>query len=211
MAVELIPSVLANTTVQLRTRATLAEELGATVHLDVMDGKFVTQKSVSPVALSRRHWRRRLEIHAMVDNPVTLLPLLDALHPQRVYLHVELGSSLLPLIAVLRSRRIEFGLAINPRTNINVLKFYIRYATSILVMSVQPGRYQAPFWSGSIERIRSIRRRWPKVTIAIDGGMNERTLTRAIKAGAKRLIVGSDVMLNPEPHTEWHKLKALTK
>lgn len=211
MAVELIPSVLATTATQLTKRAALAERLGTTIHLDVMDGKFVSKKSVSLTALSRRSWRRRVEIHAMVDDPITIISLLDALHPKRVYLHVELGSAVLPIIAVLRSRHIEFGLAISPRTNLHVLKLYIRYATSVLVMSVQPGRYQAPFWPGAIERIRTLRRRWPKVKVAIDGGMNERTIPRAIRAGVHRIIVGSDVMLHPTPEAEWHKLKSLTK
>lgn len=211
MAVELIPSVLATTADQLRTRVSLAEKLGTTIHLDVMDGKFVTTKSVGSRSLAKVHWKRRVEIHAMVDNPITILTLLEAIRPRRVYLHVELGSALLPFIAVLRSRRIEFGLAINPRTDLHVLKLYIRYATSVLVMSVQPGRYQAPFWPGAFQRIRKIKQRWPKVTIAVDGGMNARTLPRAIRAGAKRVIVGSDVILNPEPGLEWRKLKMMTR
>jgi len=211
MAVELLPAVLATTASQLKIRAALAQKLSSTVHLDVMDGKFVTTKSVGLAALQRQRWHRRVEVHAMIDDPITMFKFLEVVHPRRVYLHVELGSALLPFIALLRSRRIEFGLAINPQTNIHVLKMYIRYAQSVLVMSVQPGRYQAPFWPGSIARVRTLKKRWPKKFIAIDGGMNERTIPRAVRAGARRIIVGSDVMLNPDPITEWRKLKALSK
>lgn len=211
MAVELIPAVLAITSTELKLRTQVAQKLSPIIHLDVMDGKFVPTTSVSLKAIEKIPWKRKVEIHAMVKNPITLLSLLDSIKPRRVYLHVELGTALLPMIAVLRSRKIELGLAINPRTSIKALEQFTPYAKSILVMSVQPGKYQAPLWSGVFLRIRTLRRRWPKMTLAVDGSMKQSTIPRAIRAGAQRLIVGSSVMLDEHPAAAWKKLLTLTK
>ncbi len=211
MAVELIPSVLATTKTQLHRRADLAQRLAPIIHLDVMDGRFVKTKSVGASLLAKNPWKRKVEIHAMVKNPAMLLPVLNTIKPRRVYLHIELGRSLLPMIALLRSRNIELGLALNPSSLITSLQPYIRYAKSVLVLSVHPGRYQAPIWHGAFNRIRNLHRRWPRLVIACDGSMNQTTLPRAIKAGARRIIVGSDVMLSVDPQAEWKKLQALTK
>lgn len=211
MGVELFPAVLATTPTELKSRIYLAQKLSATIHLDVMDGKFVSTKSVSVKTLQSMAWKGKVEIHAMVKNPITLLPLLDTIKPRRVYLHVELGATLLPMIAVLRSRKIELGLALNPRTTITALEQFIPYAKSILVMSVQPGKYHAPLWPGAFSRIGTLRRRWPKLTISCDGSMNSSTIPKAMKAGAQRLIVGSSVMLDGNPEGAWKKLQILTK
>ena len=61
MAVELIPSVLAQTPRQLRKRILLAEGLSNTIHLDVMDGKLVSTKSVSIATLTKTHWKNKIE------------------------------------------------------------------------------------------------------------------------------------------------------
>lgn len=211
MGVELIPSITATTVNQLRRFSALAQALSTTVHLDIMDGKFVTTRSVGLKQLAAVNWKRKLEIHAMVNNVVSLSPMLDVLKPRRVYLHIERGASLLPFIALLRTRKIECGLAIKPHTPLRMLKPYVRYAKSILLLAVQPGRYHAPLQPHTYTRIKKVHEFWPPKTIVVDGSMNERTIRRAFKAGAKRIIVGSAVILSEHPSAQWRKLRALTK
>ena len=211
MAVELIPSVLAQTSKQLLDRATLAHKLNRVIHLDVMDGCFVSTKSVALKTLQHQKFHGQVEVHAMVERLDTLVPLIASLHPQRVYVHVELGERLIPFIAYLRSRRIRVGLAINPTTSLTKLAPFIPAIESLLVMGVRPGKYHAPFISSTPKRINTLRLLYPKLKIAVDGGMNQKTLPKVIAAGVNRVIVGSDVMLNDEPVVEWRKLKALTK
>lgn len=211
MGVELIPSITATTAKQLRRLAARAQALSTIVHLDIMDGKFVPTKSPGVNQLAAANWKRKIEIHAMVNNAVSLSPLLDVLKPRRVYLHVECGASWLPFIARLRTRKIECGLAIKPHTPLRMLKPYVRYAKSILLLAVQPGRYHAPLQPHTYTRIKKVHEFWPPKTIVVDGSMNEQTIRRAIRAGAKRIIVGSAVMLGEHPQIQWRKLRALTK
>ncbi|MEK7537485.1 MAG: hypothetical protein AAB619_00740 [Patescibacteria group bacterium] len=211
MAVELIPSITVTTAKQLRHFAALAQRLSTTVHLDVMDGKFVPTKSVNVHGLSTVTWKRKVELHAMVNDAAMLWPILDVVKPQRVYLPVERGKALRPFMAALRSRNIQCGLAIKPTTSIRSLRRYVRYAESILVLAVEPGRYRAPLQPTAVSRIRKLHRQWPRIPIVADGSMNAFTIGRAVRAGATRIIVGSAVMLSNDPLREWKKLRALTR
>ena len=211
MAVELIPSVLAQTSKQLHDRASLAHTLNRLIHLDVMDGHFISTKSVALKTIQRQKFHGQVELHAMIERLDALVPLIATLHPRRVYVHVELGERLISFIAYLRSRRIKVGLAINPTTSLNNVDPFIPAIESVLVMGVQPGKYHAPFISTTPNRIRTLRRMYPRLKIAVDGGMNQKTLPKVIAAGVNCVIVGSDVMLNDGPVVEWRKLKALTQ
>jgi ribulose-phosphate 3-epimerase len=211
MSVELVPSITATTVKQLRRLALLAEKLSSLVHLDVMDGKFVPTKSVGVKQLAIIPWQRQVEIHAMVNDAAKLLPIIDIVKPKRVYLQIERGEKLFPIFSILRSKKIECGLAIKPRTYLQRLKPYARYAKAILVLGVQPGGYQATLEPLAFSRIRKLHRQWPRITIVADGSMSEQTIHRAIQAGAKRIIIGSAVMLSKHPETEWDKLRTLTK
>lgn len=211
MSVELVPSITVTTVKQLRRFVLLAQKLSPIVHLDLMDGKFVTTKSVGVKQLAEINWKRTVEIHAMVNDATKLLPIIKIVKPKRVYLQIERAEKLLPIFTILRSKRIECGLAIKPNTPLQRLKPYIRYAKSILVLAVQPGRYRTPLQPQTFSRIKKLHRQWPRMTIVADGSMNENTIKRAILAGAKRIIVGSAVMLNEHPHAEWRQLRMLTK
>jgi 3-keto-L-gulonate-6-phosphate decarboxylase len=48
-------------------------------------------------------------------------------------------------------------------------------------------------------RIILFSKRFPKKTIAVDGGMNPKTIVEAEKAGAKIVIIGSFITRNEHP------------
>lgn len=211
MPVELIPAILATTFPELRTRAAVAQRLAPTVHLDLMDGVFVATKSVKITTLQRLAWRRKLELHVMVKHPKQWLSAMISLKPKRVYLPCETGSELNLTISALQARHIEVGLAINPTTPISRLSPYVGKISSILVMAVRPGRYQAPYWTGTIKRLKAIHRRWPRIIIVCDGGMNNHTIGPVVTAGTRRVVIGSAAILNLHPDQAWQTFQALTR
>jgi pentose-5-phosphate-3-epimerase len=207
MAVELLPSITATTAPQLRRYATLASSLSHHIHLDLMDGRFVPTKSARIKNLKLI----RPEVHAMTLSSAFILDILEHIHPSRVYVPIELGDSLPPILAMLRSRRIPVGFAISPTTPVQVLSPWLKYSQHLLVLCVQPGRYGAPLWSGAVRRVRDIRRRHPRARITCDGAMNEQTLPKLIRAGAQRCIVGSAVMLAHDPERAWQALRRVAR
>jgi ribulose-phosphate 3-epimerase len=212
MAVKVVPAVLGRTAKEYRQRLTLAETLATTIHLDVMDGAFVRSTSVRWSTIKQNPPHHRCEIHAMVRQVDQLVPMIAALHPHRVYLHVELpATAVTPFIAFLRSRRIAVGLAINPTTRLDRLEPYTRHASAIMVMGVRPGQYGARWQPKTLQRLRAVRRRWPRLRRVCDGGVSERTIAQVIIAGAQEVIIGSAVMLATDPKATWRRLRSMTR
>jgi ribulose-phosphate 3-epimerase len=60
-----------------------------------------------------------------------------------------------------------------------------------LVMSVEPGFGGQQFMESSLEKIQWLKKNAPKLDIAVDGGINEKTAKLCAKAGANVLIAGS--------------------
>ena len=76
----------------------------------------------------------------------------------------------------------------------------------ILFMTVYPGQNAAPFQPKVIAKIRAFHVAYPNVPIAVDGGVNEKTLPLLLKAGATRFAVGSAIWSAPDPFLAYKKL-----
>lgn len=71
------------------------------------------------------------------------------------------------------------------------------------------GRQGEPFDERVIEKIKSIRAKYPDMVISIDGGVSFDTAPELIEAGATRLVAGSAIFENPNPHGAIQELKSL--
>lgn len=206
MRVEILPSLTVTTVNQFQSGLRRIQSFAPVIHLDLMDGVFVRNRSISPSMLARHPITQPLEIHAMVSRPGDWLPTISHLPVRRAVLHVELGRLLAPALAWFRSRRIEVGLAINLETRLGTLARWVPHVKSFQVMAVKPGRYGAKFDPKAIRRLAHLRRAYPKMTLACDGGMNEDTIPAAVRAGAHRLIVGSVIQSAIQPAALYRRL-----
>ena len=110
------------------------------IHVDVMDGKFVKAKNLPFKYLDRMSYilKKRLDVHLMVKDPTKYIEKYATLNSEYITIHVELGD-LDKYLEQIKSYGIKCGLAINPDTDINLLKDYLNKIDLILVMSVFPG------------------------------------------------------------------------
>ncbi len=70
------------------------------------------------------------------------------------------------------------------------LKFRV-FADGAQVMTVHPGQQGARFIRTQLAVIRALRKRYPRLPLTADGGMNERTIPPAVAAGADEIVVGA--------------------
>ena len=80
------------------------------------------------------------------------------------------------------------------------------FVDCILFMTVYPGQNGAAFQKKVIPKIIKFHAAYPNVPIAVDGGINEITLTELLKAGVTRFAVGSAIWSDPNPLTAYKKL-----
>ncbi len=171
------------------------------IHLDIMDGKFVNNKTMPYSELKNiyKYTSKRLDVHLMVENPEKYIPLYANLNTEYIVFHVEVDRDITKLLKMIKQYSIKAGLSIKPNTKISELVPYLPYLDMVLVMSVEPGMGGQSFIEESEERIKEIRQlldsyKIPAV-INVDGGVNDKTISKCrecdiVTAGS--YIINSD-------------------
>lgn len=193
--IKIAPSILSADFSCLKDEIKKVEKAGADLlHIDVMDGHFVPNITIGPVVVKyiRKCTKMPLDVHLMIENPQKYTDAFISAGSDMITIHIETVSTLeLKAIgAKLRSKRIKFGVSLNPGTPISKIKPILKYADFILVMSVNPGFGGQSFIPGALGKIKALRQIF-KGDISVDGGINDLTARSVIKAGANILAAGS--------------------
>ena len=171
------------------------------IHVDIMDGKFVKNKTMpfSEMKNIYKYTSKRLDVHLMVENPKEYIPLYAELNTEYITIHVELDEDIMECLELIKSYSIKAGLSIKPNTKVSELIPYLPYIDMILIMSVEPGAGGQAFIEESEERINEVRALLDSYNIPaiinIDGGINGETVNRCRKCDmvvAGSYIVKSD-------------------
>jgi len=157
------------------------------VMLDFMDGNFVASKALMfDIKLAPG---LRYEAHLMVKRPSEYLKKLKG-KVESVILHVE-SDGFHEAIHEARSLGFEVAAAINPGTPFDKLEKHLGELDRVLVMTVVPGQYGAPFVEDALNTVKKLRRLAPKLPIEVDGAMNTENAKKAKAAGANIFASGS--------------------
>lgn len=151
------------------------------IHVDVMDGKFVSGKTM-PFSEMRNIYKytdKRLDVHLMVENPQKYIPLYAELNTEFITFHVETMEKIEENLELIKSYGIQCGLAIKPNTPVKSLVPYLPLLDLILVMSVEPGKGGQTFLPETaikIKEVRALVRAYhSKAFINVDGGVDDTT------------------------------------
>lgn len=200
-----IPTVLASDRRTFHKRITLARRLSRTVHVDVMDGRFVTTRSVGPNAL-RRLPRGNYELHCMVSDPLPWVTLAAAVKIQRVIIHAE-SPGALPALRAARRSGLACAVALRPTTPWQRAKRFRGLIDRVVCLGVPPGANGRPWQPRVLVTLRALRRHWPAMIRGVDGGVSLETLPALRAAGAEICAVGSALQRSSDPHVVYQALR----
>src|SRR3989339_953826 len=204
MPLEVIPAILVKTRKELIERIKKSLPHVKTVHIDVMDGKFVPNTTVGPADFGELPVNVKYEFHWMVANPEENI--LRAPHHALHMVHIETVVDWMRVEDAVRRVEGEVGLVINPNTPIEKILPYLPRVNRVLVMSVMPGFDGQKYMSEVEEKIRKIRSLSPTIDIEVDGGINHETAPRAVAAGATKLAAASALFSKPDIKQAMEKL-----
>lgn len=168
------------------------------IHVDIMDGKFVKNKTMpfSEMKNIYKYTTKRLEVHLMVDKPSKYIPLYAELNTECIMFHLESSENIIKNLELIKSFAIKCGLAINPDTKVNELIPYLPYLDQILVMSVYPGEGGQKFIPASEDKIKEVKELIKSynlnILIDVDGGICDEVLDKV--EGADILTAGSYII-----------------
>ena len=167
------------------------------IHIDIMDGKFVSNKTwtTSEVKKFTSYSTLPLEVHLMVNNPSKYIEDYSLMNTSIIIFHYEAVKDINEMINKVKLYGLKVGIAINPETNINVLIPYLNMIDEVLIMSVHPGKSGQSFIEESLEKISVLKNIILegnyKTIISVDGGINNETGLLCKDAGADELVSAS--------------------
>lgn len=188
-----IPSLIAKNQEELNDRFSKVRGVSSVFQLDVMDGKFVKNKSLVFDFKIPKVKGKKYEADLMVSNPRKWIEK-NWRKTDTIIFHVETCKNVkevCELIDFVRSKKRRVGIALNPETPVKKISQFLGFVDLVLIMSVKPGKYGSKFIPKMLNKVKEIRKLNSKVDIEVDGGMNDKTIKLAAKAGANRFVVGS--------------------
>ena len=191
------PSILCidyNDDIVLKLAMDNIERSGANmVHLDVMDGKFVENKTFDYKLVDKIKdmTNLMLDVHLMVENPIKVIDEYAKAGADIITVHYEACiGNLEETLKLIKSKNVLAGVAINPKTPALKLKDIL--ATGLVdvvnVMGVKPGASGQTIIPGSAEKIAEIREMDKHVYIEIDGGVTFKNVSILRKMGANIIV-----------------------
>ncbi len=192
-ALEVIPAVLAKSSEEMRAKIDRVTPYVKTIHIDMMDGKFVPNTTLSTDETAKVLVPGKYYIfHWMVEKPEEEIPKLGKFAKGNLHLvHAEVLER--ERWGMLKGMGIELGIAINPETPLERIDDYINETEEFLVMSVHPGFSNQKYIPDVEGKIGEIRKKKPNANIEVDGGVGPQTVGGAAVAGANRLAAASAI------------------
>ena len=167
------------------------------IHLDIMDGKFVKNKTwtFSEIKKLTSYSHLPLDVHLMVEKPEKYIEDYALLNTNDIIFHYEAVKDIESMINLIKSYGLKVGIAVNPNTNVELLFPYLNKIDLVLIMSVYPGESGQSFIENSLEKIKILKeeiiKQEVKTLIEVDGGINDETALLCKEAGVDVLVSAS--------------------
>lgn len=178
------------------------------LHLDVMDGKFVENNTISQMDMVLGENKKPLDIHLMVDDIFPFIEKYRNDKPEYITFHIEVNQDITSMIRLIKGYGIHVGIALNPDTPLSKIFPYLSMIDLVLVMSVKAGYGGQTFDERTPERIEELiairNKQQYSYQIEVDGGINQNTISKVEKAD---IVVSGSYIMNGDYQKQIDQLK----
>ena len=144
-------------------------------HIDVMDGKFVKNRTTEIMyeyaSTIKQISNIPLDVHFMVKNVKEYVDEYAALEPNIMTFHYESidnDEEVLEMIDYIKKKGSKVGITIKPNTKIEKIYKFLPYIHMVLVMTVEPGEGGQKLIPQTLEKIKTLKKYITENNIEID-------------------------------------------
>ena len=198
--IKLAPSILSADFARLLEDVKKVEKAGCEyLHIDVMDGHFVPNITLGPAIVKslRKDVNMVFDAHLMIENPDNYIKEFTDAGCDIIVVHQEACTHLHRTIQNIKSHGVKAGVALNPATPIETIKYVLEDVDMVLLMSVNPGfggQSYIPVVTKKIKELRAlIDEMGLDIDIEVDGGVKPSNISEVVNAGANVIVAGSAI------------------
>ena len=213
------PSLMCMDLTHFREQIHLLNTRADRYHVDVMDGHYVKNMTLSPFFIEqlRKLTNVPIDVHLMAEHPQEFLidACIDAgatmicLHPEVVQ------KDAFRIIRHIHQRKCEVGFVLNPATPVAALDSFIHLIDRVTIMTIDPGFAGQPFIKEMLQKIKQVKdikkHGGYSFSIEVDGSCNESTFRLHAAAATEIYIIGTSGLfgLHKQLDTAWETMKQI--
>ncbi len=195
--VEFSPSLMTMDLDKFKEQISFLNDHADSYHVDIMDGHYVPNITLSPWFIQeiRKISALPISAHLMVTNPAFWVQQLIDIQCEWICMHVEVLDGLaFRLIDQIHDAGLKAGVVLNPETPIDVIFPYIDLVDKVTIMTVDPGFAGQRFIEGALDKIVALRElreeHGYQYVIEMDGSSNRKSFKRIDEANPDIYIIG---------------------
>ncbi len=214
------PSLMCMDLTEIKAQTKILNERCDFFHVDIMDGHFVKNLTLSPgfVEAFAPLAKKPIDCHLMVTNPADYVEPLAKAGANYICPHLEaINADAFRILEKIRQAGCKTGLVLNPSTPLSAAKHLLGRIDMLTIMTVDPGFAGSPFLPEMLDKIREAKQIKEEnnlhYLIEIDGSCSEKTFGQLHEAGAEVFIVGSSGLFGLDPNLKaaWNKMIEIFK
>ena len=201
--IPIMPSTLCFDMNDITTYTMFASAGISMIHVDIMDGFYVDNVAggIEELSKIRANTKSYLHVHLMTESPSVWAR--DAINAGADTVIISTNTSgVRDAINIVKSAGKRCGIALNPDSNIDILKPILTQIDEVMIMGVKPGAAGQEFDERAIQKIKVLnftrKKHGLKYLISVDGGINPETAKLCWNAGADLLVSGSYLAKAPD-------------
>ncbi|WP_225759120.1 D-allulose 6-phosphate 3-epimerase [Leclercia sp. Marseille-Q4284] len=215
MAAKFSPSLMCMDLTQFREQITAMNDRADFYHVDIMDGSYVKNITLSPFFIEnlKKITDVPIDVHLMVNHPEDIIPMCIDAGADIISFHPETANNkIFRLLNQIKDAGRRCGVVLNPATPADAIKEYAHLLDKVTVMSVDPGYAGQKFIPESLNKIKQLiamrEAQGYHYLTEIDGSCNEKTFNVISRSGVDVFIVGTSGLfsLADDVSDAWDKM-----